>query len=80
MPVEPIPYRKELIDSMLALHENPRGRQLLVVFKTGRIVRIQPSDLDSARELWKDYFRLTGIPAAGSKPEEHGPESRKERP
>ena len=60
LPAEPGPYQKELIDTMLSLHGDPRGRQLLMVFKTDRLVRIQPGDLDSARELWKDYARLTG--------------------
>jgi ABC-type phosphate/phosphonate transport system substrate-binding protein len=60
VPAEPHPYQKELIDSMLSLHEDPRGRQLLMVFKTDRLVRIQPGDLDSARELWRDYDRVTG--------------------
>jgi hypothetical protein len=56
---------------MLSLHESPRGRQLLMVFKTERIVRIQPGDLDSARELWRDYYRLPGsapLRTAGSRP------------
>ncbi|MGA2267746.1 MAG: PhnD/SsuA/transferrin family substrate-binding protein [Bryobacteraceae bacterium] len=61
-PVESRPYQKELIDAMLSLHEDPRGRQLLMVFKTDRLVRIQPGDLESARELWRDYHRLPGSP------------------
>jgi ABC-type phosphate/phosphonate transport system substrate-binding protein len=60
VPAEPHPYQKELIDGMLSLHEDPRGRQLLMVFKTERLVRLQPGDLDSARELWRDYYRLPG--------------------
>lgn len=60
VPAEPCPYQKELIDAMLSLHQDPRGRQLLMVFKTDRLVRIQPGDLDSARELWRDYDRLPG--------------------
>jgi phosphonate transport system substrate-binding protein len=62
VPADPHPYQKELIDSMLSLHEDPRGRQLLMVFRTDRLVRIQPGDLDAARELWKEYDRLTGSP------------------
>ena len=62
VPAEPHPYQKELIDAMLSLHEDPRGRQLLMVFKTARLVRVQPGDLDSARELWRDFYRLTGSP------------------
>jgi hypothetical protein len=49
-----------MMDAMLSLHENPRGRQLLLVFKTDRLVPIQPGDLDSGRELWHDYGRLAG--------------------
>jgi len=60
LPVEPGPYQQEMIDSILSLHEDPRGRQLLMVFKTERIVRLQPGDLDSARELWRDYYQLPG--------------------
>jgi ABC-type phosphate/phosphonate transport system substrate-binding protein len=66
LPAEPNPYQKELIDSMLSLHQDPRGRQLLMVFKTDHLVRIQPGDLDAVRELWRDYGRLTGSQPAGS--------------
>jgi phosphonate transport system substrate-binding protein len=62
MPAEPIPYQKELIDAMLSLHEEPRGRQLLTIFKTDRLVPLLPGDLDSARELWRDYDRLPDSP------------------
>ena len=58
MPVESHPYQKELLEAMLTLNKDPRGRQLLMVFKTDRFVRIQTGDLDSARELWRDYNRL----------------------
>ena len=60
VPSEPHPFQKELIDTMLSLQDDPRGRQLLMVFKTDRLVPIQPGDLDSARELWRDYYKLTG--------------------
>jgi phosphonate transport system substrate-binding protein len=70
-PTELHPFQKELIDAMLSLHEDPRGRQLLMVFKTDRLVRIQPGDLEPARELWTAYARLPGSPPhrpAGSGP------------
>jgi ABC-type phosphate/phosphonate transport system substrate-binding protein len=60
-PLESHPYQKELFDAMLSLNQDPRGRQLLMVFKTDRFVRIQTGDLDSARELWRDYYRLAGL-------------------
>jgi hypothetical protein len=31
-----------------------------MVFKTERLLRLQPGDLDSARQFWRDYYRLTG--------------------
>ena len=61
-PVEPHPYRKELIDAMLTLNQDVRGRQLLMVMKCDRMTAIQPADLDSARELWRDYARLGAAP------------------
>ena len=82
-PAEEGPYRKDLIDSILSLHEDARGRQLLMVFKTERVVRLQPGDLDSARELWREYYRLPGASplrppgptaAAESSPPERGKE------
>jgi phosphonate transport system substrate-binding protein len=83
MPVEPHPYQKELLDAMLSLHEDPRGRQLLMVLRTDRLVRIQLGDFDSARELWRDYSRLPAArpyrtagsgPAAESRPADRGQE------
>jgi ABC-type phosphate/phosphonate transport system substrate-binding protein len=60
IPVEPHPYTKEWIEAMLTAQQDPRGRQILLVFKTDKVVLIQPGDLDAARELWRDYFRLPG--------------------
>src|ERR1039457_3432916 len=57
-PVEPSLFQNELLDTILSLHEDARGRQLLMVFKTDRVVRVPPGDLDSARELWRNYYRL----------------------
>ena len=83
VPAEPHPRQEELVDEMLILHQDPRGRQLLMVFKTERIVRLQPGDLDAARELWRDYYRLPGVsphrsavfgPAAESNPADRGKE------
>jgi ABC-type phosphate/phosphonate transport system substrate-binding protein len=59
-PAEPSQFQQDLIDTILSLHDDARGRQLLMVFKTDRVVRIQPNDLDTARELWKDFYRLPG--------------------
>jgi ABC-type phosphate/phosphonate transport system substrate-binding protein len=59
-PIEPHPYHKELFDALLTLHENPRGRQMLMVLKADRLLPILPADLESARELWRDFERLPG--------------------
>lgn len=59
-PVEPHPHREELLNAIVSLHADVTYRQLLMVFKAERIVRIQPGDLDAARELWRDYYRLSG--------------------
>lgn len=74
MPVQPFPYQKELLDSMLSLHQNPRGRQLLTVFRTDRLVPIQPGDLDSARDLWRDNSRLIAPAPNRSSGSERGKE------
>jgi ABC-type phosphate/phosphonate transport system substrate-binding protein len=60
IPIEPSPYLQQWKEAMLTAQQDPRGRQTLMVFKTDRVVPVQPADLDSARELWKDYFRLPG--------------------
>lgn len=60
VPNEVHPFQKDLINAMLVLHQDSRGRQLLMVFKTDRLVLFRPSDLDAARELWRDYYRLPG--------------------
>jgi phosphonate transport system substrate-binding protein len=72
VPADPHPDQQELIDSMQSLNRDPRGRQLLMVFKTDRLVRIQPGDLDAARELWRDYGRLSGPQTAESGPADRG--------
>lgn len=82
-PADPYSFQKELIDAMLSLHEDARGRQLLMVFKTDRLVRLQPGDVDAARELWRDYYRLPGSlpnrPPVSAPAVESPPERGKER-
>jgi ABC-type phosphate/phosphonate transport system substrate-binding protein len=59
-PIKPYPYHEELMETLLSLNKDTRGRQVLMVFKTDRLVPLQSSDLDSSRDLWKDYYRLPG--------------------
>jgi len=61
-PSEQHPYRDDLFDIILSLHQDPRGRQLLMVFKTEQIVRIRPGVLEAAGEFWREYNRLTSSP------------------
>ena len=72
-PVQPHPYHRELLDALVHLHEDPRGRQVLLVFKADRLAAVQPDDLESARELWREYGRLPAARAGlGSAPAESG--------
>lgn len=57
-PVKPSSFENEVIATILSLHEDVSGRQLLTVFRADHLVRIRPGDLDAARELWQDYNRL----------------------
>lgn len=59
-PADQHPYHTELMEAILKLHESVRGRQLLMVFNTGRLVRFTPGDLKAVRSLWAEYRQLTG--------------------
>jgi ABC-type phosphate/phosphonate transport system substrate-binding protein len=60
LPVTPLPYQQELIEAILGLHLGPRGKQLLMVFKTARLLAVRPGDLDSARAFWAEHGKLAG--------------------
>lgn len=64
-PLQPHRYQQELIDAILSLHEDAAHRQLLMVFRTERVVRPRDGDLAPVRTLWHDYRRLT----SGAPPE-----------
>lgn len=64
-PLQPHPYQTELMDAILTLHEDVAHRQLLMVFRTQRVTRVQQGDLDPIRELWREYRRLAGPPGGG---------------
>ena len=75
MPVQPHPYRTEVIDSLLNLHKTPAGEQLGVVFKTGPLVRAGREQFESVRALYARYRRLVdssgNVPVSGAgRPEE----------
>lgn len=63
-PIEPHPYLADLWDATLSLHLNPRGRQVLTVFKIGRLSRMAPEHMAASRRLWQEYRKLNGsLPA-----------------
>ncbi|MBL8229874.1 MAG: PhnD/SsuA/transferrin family substrate-binding protein [Bryobacterales bacterium] len=68
-PANQHPYHGELMEAILALHESVRGRQLLMVFNTGRLVRFTPGDLRAVRSLWAEYHQLTGDPGDSAETE-----------
>jgi ABC-type phosphate/phosphonate transport system substrate-binding protein len=59
-PVKPHPYRQELLEAILGLHLSPRGKQLLMVFKSRKLMSIRPGDLDSTRAFWAEHGKLAG--------------------
>ena len=78
-PVAQRPYQTEMIDAILSLHEDVSHRQLLMVVKAERVVRLQSGDLDTVRALWREYCRLPGavpnrppVPAVESDPAGRG--------
>lgn len=44
---------------LLTLHETEKGRQLLRIFRTPKVVAASDSDYDSARKIWNEYQALT---------------------
>lgn len=62
IPVVQHPYRQELLQAALELHQSARGKQILMVFKTSRLVRATRADFDAARALLSAYSRLKGDP------------------
>jgi ABC-type phosphate/phosphonate transport system substrate-binding protein len=58
MPVQPHPYQKELVDSILSLHKTAGGEQLGMIFKTGPLVRAGREQFESVRALIARYRRL----------------------
>lgn len=62
IPVIRHPFQQELLQAALELHQSARGKQILMVFKTSRLVRASRSDFDTVRALWSAYARLRGDP------------------
>jgi ABC-type phosphate/phosphonate transport system substrate-binding protein len=57
-PVKPHPHRREIMEAILSLHAEPRGVQLLMVFKAAQAVALGPDGLESTRAFWKEHGKL----------------------
>lgn len=60
MPVQPHPYRDEMVRGILDLHTTPAGGQLATVFRTGPLVRVGNGELESLRRLLERYRLIEG--------------------
>lgn len=58
IPVVRHPHQQELLQAALELHQSARGKQILMVFKTSRLVRASRADFDAVRALWSAHSRL----------------------
>ncbi len=57
--------KEALIDSLEKLHEEPKGQQILTLFKIDRLVPFKASYLDTAKELLTAHRRLGGQARGG---------------
>jgi phosphonate transport system substrate-binding protein len=80
MPMEPHPYRREVLDSILTLHKNLAGEQLGIIFKVGQQIPASSAMFDSAAALCTRYRRLLKAPGDGLEPVAGQLEAVKERP
>jgi len=57
-------FRKELLEGLADLHNDPKGQQLLMLFKIDKLEPCKPGGLDGARELLrlKPTIKLAGAP------------------
>lgn len=60
MPVLKHPYRQELIESILEIHKDPAGSQMITLFRTGPMQAVTKAQFDGVRELWNRYLKATG--------------------
>ena len=51
-------YKWLLEESLLALHEEPRGKQILTLFRVDRIIPFDASRLESVMALVEEYSEL----------------------
>jgi hypothetical protein len=59
-------YRAELQDALRTMHQEPQGRQLLMLLKGERAVPVARTDLEGVNELLRKYMRFAGALPEGS--------------
>jgi ABC-type phosphate/phosphonate transport system substrate-binding protein len=50
-------YRERIVASILQMHKDPLGEQILTAMRSGPLLPYRPEYLDSTREFWKQYER-----------------------
>jgi phosphonate transport system substrate-binding protein len=50
---------RDLTEVLLTLHQTEKGKQLLKIFRTPKMVQVNDRDYASARKIWKEYQELT---------------------
>jgi phosphonate transport system substrate-binding protein len=53
--------KEDLLSAMKELHTNPRGEQMLMMFKTERLASFDPAYLEGTQDISDDYQRLEQI-------------------
>ena len=56
-------FKEDLLQGMAELHTEPKGQQILLLFKAKKMERFKPECLDSARELLARQAKLMAMPA-----------------
>lgn len=51
-------YEGNVLNSLLELHQDPQGKQLLKIFRIDKFVSFQPYHLESVEMLYDDYQKL----------------------
>jgi ABC-type phosphate/phosphonate transport system substrate-binding protein len=52
-----LPYRAQIVGSLLDMHTHPLGSQILSAMRSGPLIPYRPEYLDSTREFWRRYER-----------------------
>jgi len=54
----PMPYRERILASLLQMHKDPLGNQIISALRSGPLIPYRPEFLDSTRAFWKRYERI----------------------